>query len=929
MLSSLTATAVRRGWPPAVYGRLVSQLNDSEEPGERPSVLDTLLAQVREDPPNPLLFEYIVLLSSEPYDLVPFPALLDRFAGESVDARPQCSIDLMAYLARGGVAGWNLRNAVADAEVLRALEALLDQANGGCRESRLFMLAIINQISSQVESVPSELEHKCDLLKASVNPNNKMDETRDEESEPHTKGLHASSRSTRLLWLDWALRSAQNLDFAYLKPQLDLMWPGDRIPVVTYELCVTAFDVLAAENHVWLALPFITKRLPLMLQEMAQGESLDGVIARLFTTLDKNVVETVETEAPGVRTDFGIACTDLGLCDPSVLHILHRNHAPQPPASAMPDASELLKPEYPWQNFLTLDLPSQQYIARQYADIVRGSSVAHGAISRHALAQHCVQLYNSNVLTDTLFVHIAAQDLIECVCAHADAAAQMPEEGGASGLVYADLGILLAVLDKWKVRYNRELPKQSWSDQFLARKMFGNVVDLTAEQKELMGQWIVGLFSGSSSGIADELLKPFTELSIALPVLLQQAVRAYRSAVIDRETLKTGLDYFQQQFSVTLFTPLTLRVLYKDLLEGMHTSSSLECLFFFLGLLATKRGPEFIMAKCVIAPSLKKILSLFDMVSRPETSERSSRSGTPSNADKSGTNSMLNIIDTTNVNVRKLIDELNPLITSILQQVDEKHVTKASQPISLSEVVKSKTAALMNWQLKPQGVPCTPAFLISRRVKTALGVEKTLSLIQKITLNRTQSSLETYSALLVADGLWQGPPLMPENETDSESARDLLDKLRNVLRMLEEKDGAKPTVHIGASETNAAGTNQTKAPEATTNDTGNDVVMNDGDMVADSMLNDGLGTGMLGDNLGGNSMGDAMMGGDSMIGDGLGDSMMGDGLGDSMIGSGLDKEFGNQYDYGLDDSKRQDFDGDFSKPMDLADLDSAMDFGWN
>lgn len=955
MLAALTATAVSRDWPPTVFARLVSQLGDtSNRPlDELTSELFTCLTSGTIA--GPLQYEYMVVLSSDPQSVVYFPVMLHKLAFEFATERSQNIKELMCYIARAVPTSWFLSSEYKDMEGLSSsIQTLLMQGLCGDKESRILVSALThtNVISTLNQTFPEWQTETAPLfqnlrLKSVVDdpkypyvlanitqPSVKVPGTEANKGvvpelvvseNPDSPILH-SSRALRMLWLDWLLRTSQPLDSSSLRRQIDLMWPGDRVPVVSYELCVTAFDVLAAPSALpnaslapALTAAFITKKLPLVLREFSLPEhqefnvqqehtensetiiesstkNLDGVIARLLTTMDKDVVETVEQHHPGLREEFGIACIELGLCDPTVLHALHRSYTPQ----NRPEPPKSVK-EFDMQKFSLYGPEQQEKLSH---DILKSARGIYEPMGRHKLAELCVALYKDAKLADELFVHGSVRDFLESICVNADSASSLMEEEGCSGFIYDDLGILLGSAKMLIERYNISLPEEKapWSTTYLRSTLFPHVSQLSSQKQLLMGQWVIALFSRSSGGIADELFRPFNELAEILPALVQQAVRAYQSGVIDRDVLKNGLEHFANPSLAKLVAPLVMRVLHTDMMQNIHQSSAaLDCTIFMLQILSEKQLNDMDVAVSYVLNTAQRILDDMNTLISTKNSQKSTSSklSTPAGGGRT-------VIET------KLVDILSSLVIKLNERIHSRlpsaqpqwHSRGSSLSVlsskggdlretfvkpnsSLAESAKTAISALLSWQVKPQGVPSVPTVIVSVDAKPVLGDSTLRNIIESVCFPQYP---ETAVALLVSDGLISKTSKLvdagPSNNA-SETAQKFLDKFDAIFA---DRDSTEPpAVVVLANETPAQA-------DTTASGLGNTPAALDGNQGASHT----------------SQKSDA-----------------------SSFTSNPSPGMNLPFDVDMmmeepDPIQGMNFDADFtSQPMNLDDLDSAMDFGWD
>lgn len=895
MLAELTTIAVARGWPANVYSRLVSQLSDSTDLGGQDFVLETLENLIKEAPPSPLLLEYVCTLSNETHSVIYFPYILKRLAS-SESSSAQSLKDMIAYLGRFAADNWVLPvDFDGYAEVSQNISKLVMLANSGRPEFKILILGLAQKVIPQVFANTSdnkgEIENGLsrlritlgaemnDLFKGSKHQvssekdlNNGEVDRKESENKSHNG---RSSRSLRLLWLDWTLRTAQSFEFDILRKQLDIVWPGDRESVISYELCITAFDILASSKSELvpkLARPFITRALPFLLQKLNSNSSIDSVIARIFATLDKSIVEVVEQRFPGIRAEFGAACVDIGLCDPTIMHALHRSHTKKEALSA----SQNLTLQNITSNPLCF-LDAHPENQRQIINRIHESLFQNGShISRHELALLCEQLFRNPEVADLFFVYLPVRHFLLAISAFSNSTATIPDEEGGAGLVFVDLGLLLSMAQWIENRYqNIELP-DGWTKDYLHRINFAGTSELSPELNQIMGHWVVGLFSGSGSGIADELLRPYKELGDVLPALVQQAVRAYRSAVIDRETLKSGLDYFVHLSSVTLLAPLVVSVLRATLFEGTHQSTTLECLIFFLSMLLQKVTRDYDIGKSLVLWVCREISADLEEIECCNTQHMGNHAS-----------------------LKKLKDAFLLLVEELAQQMSPKLFVpppsslRVGETTSLFEEIRSGASALVTWQKELQGIPIIP--LSFPQAKSALGVDLVLELIEE---SKMSDSEEVLIAILVSDALWCSDHRLFDGKDSQpfQVARDIFQEFEQVLQRRN-----FPEVWIPTNE------------EALRKEGPTDPSLNHSSIIELSVPS--------------TTEGNPLSNSSKNSPSGWASNTKGLSALDEM--EGITENFGQNFQQELNADPNE-FENDFvSQPMmNLADLDSAMDFAW-
>lgn len=889
MLAEITTTAIARGWPANVYSRLVSQLNDSADLGGHDSVLETFENLITEAPPNPLLLEYLCTLSNEAHSLVFFPHILKRLAF-SEEPSSQSVKDMIGYLGRYAANNWILpADFDNNNEIAQTVLKLITLAGSTRPELKILIsglaLEVIPQLLVNTSEIKKEIEIGLSCLGISLradldsssrrsakqltseNGSSNVDEDQKECGNQSHSGR--SSRSLRLLWLDWTLRTAQSFEFEHIRKQLDIVWPGDRESVISYELCITAFDILASSKveHVpRLAMPFITRALPFILQKLNSDSLIDSVVARIFTTLDKSIIEVVEERFPGIRAEFGAACVDIGCCDPTIMHALHRSHTRREPNDASQNLTLQDITNNPAQ-LLDAHPEIQRQVVRKIQDsLCQGSSYT----SRHEIALLCEQLFKNPEVADLLFVYLPVRDFLMAVCSFSNLTANISNDEGGVGFAFVDLGRLLSMAQFIKTRYqNVEFP-DGWTRDYLLRVKFTGASSLSPELNQIMGHWIVGVFSGRGSGIADELLRPFKELGDVLPALVQQAVRAYRSAVIDRETLKGGLNNFVHHSSVTLLAPLVVSVLRATFFEGAHQTTTLECLIFFLNMLLQNTTPDYDIGKTLVLWICREISADLEEIECCSTHQTGNYA-----------------------NLKKLQDAFLVLVDELSRQMSPKFFVpptkslKAGETTSLFEEIRAGAAALVVWQTKLQGIPAIP--LSFPQAKFSLGVDLILGLIEE---SKISDSKEVLIAILVSDALWCSDNRLfdAKDSQPFQVAREIYQDFEQVLQKR-----FVPEVWISNGENTFRTEKQAEISPA------------------QSSLTELLAPGLSDENILSSFTNNSPLMANSK------------GMASFYVMEGVNDSFGQ--DLNADPNE---FDNDFvSQPMmNLADLDSAMDFAW-
>lgn len=87
-------------------------------------------------------------------------------------------------------------------------------------------------------------------------------------------------------------------------------------------------------------------------------------------------------------------------------------------------------------------------------------------------------------------------------------------------------------------------------------KDFKMIQDLSSVINNNMNNWIISLFDStgndSDGGISDELIKSsnIKEILIIMPIIIEESIKSYKLNFIDFESLKNGLEYFNQSFLI-------------------------------------------------------------------------------------------------------------------------------------------------------------------------------------------------------------------------------------------------------------------------------------------------------------------------------------------------------------------------------------------
>lgn len=203
-------------------------------------------------------------------------------------------------------------------------------------------------------------------------------------------------------------------------------------------------------------------------------------------------------------------------------------------------------------------------------DGVRQASVAGGIV---ALVERCVANNNLPLVArlsqalgarpavlDQLFLHVSPLRLLNPLIAMldnwTDGAGGDDAENDLQGVntTFGSVLLLVALVYK-RYRMRAEdfeaIGKAGSFAVAIAAQHPGNYLviddsDLTDEQRDLIGGWISALYD--TGGISDDLMKSIHGLIPIVPPIFQQSIAALTAAVVDADTVRSGLDYFLQPF---------------------------------------------------------------------------------------------------------------------------------------------------------------------------------------------------------------------------------------------------------------------------------------------------------------------------------------------------------------------------------------------
>lgn len=658
MLLDLCEISISRQWPPEVFLRLCNQLSDSTDLFEDHS--EALIDYTIAHPYSPLLMEYVLVLSCNPNSIVPALSLLQRWASQNWKDRADEERGLIAYIARG-VQLWQLKPSSEELDPI--FDSLVTQSLDGCVELRFLLTKMgqcglasqvvrCNPSSSWIMKLKEAIKHNPSIFpNFEVSFQDLVDGKAPERdiAVPTTSQVTESyrpSRTFRLLWLDWvATASGLGTSDEAMKSMVELLWPGDLPQVVAYELCVTAFDVFASciqeqqqppavqaaeeiyqqqqadrrDRRHFLA-AFITRRLPILLERLV-GTNIDGTLARVFTTMDKTLSQVVDGFGSDIRTEFGRACVDIGLCDPTVLHVLHKSHVPRI------DNGVTVLNDLPIDSLATaLRSPNQRFGQSSFAAQIVKHLPELGPRSLRAVSQHllkfaqtpsksihplsllCYALITESEHADLIFVNAPLHHFLHAIFCHCDIASKQKPSLN-DGSVYVDIGVMLIFAETMAQRYREQLDNYTgWAAETLSHRNQISSGDLNPSENKLLGDWIEGLFGGN--GISDGLLRPANDLFRILPALLQQSAVAYRSAVIDRDTLRSGLENFVKPLFLPLLGPVILQILKNEIIHAVHVDAVLEMTHILITALLQAKDDHTTVAKLSAGNRLREIIRL-------------------------------------------------------------------------------------------------------------------------------------------------------------------------------------------------------------------------------------------------------------------------------------------------------------------------------
>ncbi|PRT54379.1 Mediator of RNA polymerase II transcription subunit 5 [Wickerhamiella sorbophila] len=756
MLQTLTETALARRWAPSLFSRLCSQLQDTCEVSQ--AELDWMLeAVVADNVPNVPLLEYILTVALDQKSVLPLETLLAQWASKSPENRSQSDKLLMIYISRGIS---QLR--VTPDRVARlgeALDVILDQAISGSPES-LFLLHKMgnNGVLRRIADLNYEWRLKCEAkVRNLAGPEiaglftfDTLEAATGEAVQVDTVS-YTPSKTFRLLWLDTAVSRLEHLESSAFLQQLDILWPNERTPTLIYELTLTAFDGCAvAANSPESAVSFglwtglLLKRLPLVIQDLLARDSAnptaDSALSRVLTTMDKKIIEIVD--ASDLRASFIRTCIDLGVCDSTVLHVLHKNHPArhEDPTVALEGtikvddiARNIIAQDFEkvsWETSIAVKLVHeyashgplrQKAIGSQFLKLfLKSSSIS----MRHHVALLCGALIVYPTACDHLFLHVPLRVVLDVLLAHLDNAANAAITQAAG---YGDAGTILEFLQFTFARY--QLDKQlladprnnmhyrsSWSQTFLLKTPgeYPTVSNLNDTQLKLLGLWIGGLFGGQ--GIGDAALQPYGEVLSILPALVGQVASALQLNVINQETLALSLEYFIQP-GLTPLLAIIVDQLCHDLWLQHSPLGTLHIVSALLQVLQRENSrPAIKVVGAVVLPKISAALAWPAVSSHPDPA-----------------------VAAVARNAKSLVSHLYP------SPAEPKPLSG-----SLATNVSQTVSALQRWQERSVGLPTINRGVFKRAIPV-LGPEETRKLIEKESKGGAAST-EVEVALLVVYG---------------------------------------------------------------------------------------------------------------------------------------------------------------------------------
>ncbi|VUG17438.1 DEBR0S2_07184g1_1 [Brettanomyces bruxellensis] len=134
---------------------------------------------------------------------------------------------------------------------------------------------------------------------------------------------------------------------------------------------------------------------------------------------------------------------------------------------------------------------------------------------------------------------------------------------------FTDLGTVLIFVQYAVYRYNMNLWKFEKNDITLqllnnastinSNDYLEKLQDPSSELNKIMNKWISSLFnSDNTDGISDDLIKmcSLRDYHFIMPRILEEAIMAYSSCLIDEDSLIGGLEYFYQPFLINNLTTI-------------------------------------------------------------------------------------------------------------------------------------------------------------------------------------------------------------------------------------------------------------------------------------------------------------------------------------------------------------------------------------
>lgn len=689
MLISLTRTALVRGWNPQVFLRLFLQLQDShmeETAGSEPeNALDAFMRLIEADH-NPLLFEY-VLIVLEDSKAAPTTKTFVKWLEKTHNTENRGNIKLFcAYVARSK----SFTLSTSEREILKRLKSQDSQ------EAVILLNARLNN------TLDGQLGLSTSLSNISLSSAIKHEQT--DESDVANKNTCQPDPVTRLIWLEWMLNTGQNL--CSVPEYFATLWPGDRSPVVGYEIVLTAFEVLTLSekitNH--RGEHFLCSRVPLILKNM-EITDIDVVIARVLSTIDKSIVHRAEQMFPNICRRFGVACITLGLCKEEVLGSLHC----ETNGDLVNKDDELLvsindivfDPKLYVPSIPNMSLTRIASTSKDLVFMVSGASFESSltqAISLQNIAALCEALLTNPSIADLVFVHASPHAFCSAICKHAEKLATTPhsqenlDQNALQTTIYTVLGTLITFLDFFKSRYNLKMP-ECWISSYISAKHWGADAFRVDKWTPDISKWIVSLFSNNGGRVQPAMLLPFQDLAYILPAVERQAIWAYRSAVLDKESFKSGLEKTFGLLPVNLFGPLLLRVAETDYFINRHPSATVDCSILYLNRLMTLQSANTVLCSLAIGPKARKLAELSNSAELQKLADKIMQRIPASNSQNVAETNFTNANTPKAASLASRSNSLNGLNTA------------GQKKTSLLERLSTSVKILSRWNVWPHGVP--------------------------------------------------------------------------------------------------------------------------------------------------------------------------------------------------------------------------------